>query len=288
MDQYPISSDDCLILLAIKNSRSLREAANLLDCDVSGLQRKVQKIADEQSFLVKVDRKWRLTETGLLLVGWTQETILSQKKLLNSNNVLRIASTSWLSERLLMPETSVLLTRLGKSFEIQYSIPERGFERALIEGDCDFVVVCHPPENPSIAHKQISTEKWTIAVSKTLAEKFFEKQKKIDVTDLLPLPFIRHHDLNPNTILPLDLQTEAKTLVSCDNLIGVRAALKSGLGWSFVPTTLIKEELLSGLILEVQSNEKMDRKVCLWWLRSSAQAKKNSSLMSKWVLDACS
>lgn len=276
MSQYTISPEDCLVLLAIRNSQTLREAARLMGSDPGGLLRKVQRIASEHDVLQKTQGKWRLTDKGLALVGWTQESILSQRKLLLSASVLRIASMSWLSERILIPETNSLKKQLGETTEVQYSVPNDDFENALTEGDCDFVVTCYPPENPIIAHKQLMPEKWSIAVSAGLGK------------DLSEIPLIRHTDLNPHALLPARFSEELKSSVSVDNLIGVRAALVSGLGWSLVPTALIKTEIRAGILIEIEGELKFERKICLWWLRSSSQSRKKSSLLAAWLQRACS
>lgn len=282
MDRYALSSDDCLVLLAIHKSRTLREAARLLGCDPGGLLRKVQRIAGEHDVLQKNHGRWQLTEKGCVLVGWTQETILTQKKLLHSEGMLRIASTSWFAERVLIPATTALRAQFHND-EIQYSALPGNFDAALVEGDCDFVVACHPPESPLVAHRRICPERWSLVVPASLLGR---RSRKISPADLSALPFVRHRDLNPAALLPFRDGVKIKTAISADNLIGIRAAVLSGLGWSYVPTALVRGEIEAGLIVEIEGEARSDRNVCLWWLRGSAPARR-AIAVDLWLRKTC-
>lgn len=286
MDKFLVSSDECLILIALRNSSSLREAARKLDCDPGGLLRKVQKIAAEQNVLMKNKGRWELNERGLALVGWAQENILSQKRILLSQNILRIAATTWFSERLLIP-TARTLHRQMKNISVQFTVPESGFENALLEGDCDFVIVCHPPENPAIAHRRICREEWALVVSESLFRKHFFGRKGVGLQSLLPLPFIQHKGMNPAAVLSLEAPPPCPYFASMDNLIGVRSALIHGSGWSFVPKILVKEEIVNGTLIALEHRIEMDRNVCLWWLRNSATAKQRISQIEDWISRSC-
>lgn len=282
MDRYALSSDDCLVLLAIRKSRTLREAARLLGCDPGGLLRKVQRIASEHDVLKKNQGRWQLTEKGCALVGWTQETILTQKQLLRSEGILRIASTSWFAERVLIPATTALRGQFQND-EIQYSVPPGSFDAALVEGDCDFVVACHPPESPLVAHRRICPERWSLIVPASLLGR---RSRKILPADLSSLPFVRHCDLNPAALIPFRNAVKIEAVISADNLIGIRAALLSGHGWSYVPTALVRREVEAGLVVEVEAEGRSDRNVCLWWLRGSAPARR-AIAVEQWLRKAC-
>jgi DNA-binding transcriptional LysR family regulator len=282
MERHLISTDDGQILLALRNAKTLRGAARLLNCDPGGLLRKVQRIASENEVLHKNKGRWELSEKGLALVAWMQESILSQKKILRSETRIRIAATMWFAERALIPKVP-LLKRMLKDAEFQFSVPDNGFEIALLEGDADFVVVCHPPENPAIAHKRIGLEKWSLVISQHLKKKHF-RNRKIKPADLETLPFIHHQNLNPDTIMPF--QTPQIFFSSMDNLIGVRAAILNGFGWSYVPATLVQDEIAQGLLVEIPNEATMDRHICLWSLRGSSRAKARLSQMESWLRES--
>lgn len=277
MDTFPISSDDCLVLVAVSQTTSLREAARELNCDAGGLLRKIQRIASDHQLLVKLQGKWQLTEAGIALVGWTRDNILTQKKILSSDVNIRIGSTMWFAEQVLIPALTDLKKFAPDVTKIQMSVPQKGFEKSLTDGDCDFVIVCHPPEDPQIAHKQLSKEAWSIIAPKKSGAKTMK--------DLSKLSFIRHNNLNPEVFFAGLVNTEESHL-TIDNLIGVRAAVLNGLGWSFIPTALIADDVTAGRLQEVPHEIEMDRKICVWWLRHGTQSGKKAQSICKWVQQA--
>ena len=132
MQLYPISPEDCLVLSAFSRSSSLREAARLLGCDPAGLQRKVQRIADDHACLRKVDGRWALTAKGQSLVAWADESVRSQTALLQSKSLLRLSSTAWVAEQLLIPALPALAKKFPDS-RFSFTVPDRGFERCPLQ-----------------------------------------------------------------------------------------------------------------------------------------------------------
>lgn len=283
MEKYPISPEDCLILLAVKESTSLREAARTLNCDPAGLLRKVQRLSKDYGLLQKIHGRWALTSQALPLVVWTQESILSQKKALRGERTLRIASTTWFAERVLIPHLNSF-TKSGDRTTFQFLVPDKNFEQTLMEGDCDFVVVCHPPENPAIGYKQILKEPWSVVVAPKLLS---QKRGTLLLQDLHKIPFVRHKDVNPMALFPEDLNLEMSASLTIDNLVGIRSAVIHGLGWSFVPTALVGEELAKGELKQIGDRYELDRKICLWWLRGSFEGQKNLRTITSWVRHSC-
>src|SRR3989338_9505030 len=97
MEKFTVSSDDCLILKAFHDSKTLREAATLLSCDPAGLARRVQYISTHFGFLQKVNNRWQVTSQGLDLVAWTETSIQSQKKILDRKSTRLNSSHSSIS-----------------------------------------------------------------------------------------------------------------------------------------------------------------------------------------------
>lgn len=274
ISSYPISPDDCLVLSAFARSSSLRDAARQLGCDPAGLQRKVQRIADDHACLRKMDGRWCLTAKGQSLVAWADESVRSQKALLQAKSLLRLSSTAWVAEQLLIPALPGLAKKFPES-RFSLTVPDRGFERELSEGGTDFVIVCHPPEDPAIAHKQVGKEEWAV-----IAPASWAKGRAPRFEELLHRPFIRHSGLNPDLVFQ-GFEREEEPFLSCDNLIGVRSAVLAGLGWSFVPKILVKEHA-SSLVFVPHALE-MDRKLCVWWLRSRSDSRKLSATVCAWA-----
>ena len=286
MEKFPIDPNDCLILKAFKDSKSLREAAHLLGCDPAGLARRVQTISSEHGFLQKIGNRWQVTPRGLDLVAWAENSILTQKKILLGKSSLRIASTMWFSEELLIPHLPKLLELLGSNTSVLLSVPQNNFELALVDGSVDFVIVCHPPENPEIEHRQIREEKWVI-----VAPSGWQKELKAKGSKALEIlkdrPFIRHTDINVDLFLQERMELK-ESGISINNLIGIRSAVCEGLGWSLVPRILVARYLEENRLIEVPYDIPVrDRNICIWWLRNRSDIKRQSGKFLTWIKESC-
>lgn len=283
MENFIISPDDCLILKAFKDSNSLREAATLLGCDPAGLTRRVQQISNQYGFLQKVNNRWQVTARGLDLVAWIDASMQSQKKILHSKSSLRIASTMWFSEELLIPKAPALLEIIGPNTGISFSVPNKSFELSLIDGSVDFVIVCHPPENPEIEHKQLIEEKWAV-IAPISWQKDLKNLKGQNLLELLrKRPFIRHSEMNHDLFIP-EMGELMESGISIDNLIGIRSAVHQGLGWSLVPRILVERFFKEAKLLDLPYDIPLrDRKVCIWWLRNRYEIKRQAVKVSSWL-----
>jgi DNA-binding transcriptional LysR family regulator len=283
MQKFTIAPEDCLILKAFKESKSLRDAARKLGSDPAGLTRKVQQISGQYGFLQKVNNRWIVTSRGMDMVAWVEDSIQSQQKLIASKKSLRIASTMWLSESQLIPRLRELRLVLGEDSLLSLSYPDEGFENSLLSGAVDFVIVCHPPAIPEIAHYQVATEKW-IAIAPPEWKKNIRPEKMREFLE--SKPFIRHADVNQDIFLPGFKIRESGFLI--DNVIGVRSAVCEGLGWSLAPEISVRREIQQGKLWEVPFDVSVrDRHVCLWWLRNRDEIKKVSRKVSLWLREAC-
>lgn len=286
MEKFPIRPEDCLILKALRDTKSLREAALLLGCDPAGLARRVQQISADHGFLQKVENRWVVTERGFDLIAWAESSIQGQKKILSAKSSLRIGTTMWFSEEVLIPQSSSAKDYLGDKIKISISVPGKGFEMSLIDGSVDFVVVCHPPENPEIEHRPVADEKWVI-----IAPKAWQKDLKLKDEELLEelktRNFIRHSEMNPDLFIP-GLSELCEADLTIDNLIGIRKAVGEELGWSLVPKILVQNHFKDQKIIELSYDIPIrDRKVCVWWLRNRVESKKTSGRLVAWVKSGC-
>lgn len=280
MDTFEIDPQACLILKALRDSASLREAAIRLGRDAAGLARAVQSISRETGLVQKVNNRWMVTPRGLDLIVWAEDSIASQRQILKNKSSLGIASTTWLAEQLLIPAAERLAKSLTPSRTVAFTVPDDGFETCLLEGRVDFVVVCHPPENPEIEHRQLSPEAWTVALHPSMKPKRSQNASTLEA--LAKHPFIVHRHLDLDQFLP-GVRTEPAAL-SFDNLVGVRAALRAGQGWSVVPRLLVKEDLETGRLDEIPNVIEMkDRKVCLWWLRNRRAVRAEAPKLASWL-----
>ncbi len=287
MNKFLISSDDCLILKAIKDSLSLRQAAQTLGRDPAGIARRIRFIADSYGVLTKNNNRWHLNGLGLELVSWVEASIQSQEKILTSRSSLRIASASWLAEEVLIPNVKQIKRRSPEIPRIDFFVPEKGFELSLIDGTVDFAVQCNPPERPEIAHRQVAGETWIVVVPDDWKREF-SSRRSCSFSNLMKRPFVRHSKINFDLILQnLDVE-HVETALVADNLVAVRSAIRSGLGWSIVPQMLVTKDLREGLCYRFPAQPIIpDRKICLWWKRGRKDIQKNLNHILGWVIDSC-
>jgi len=225
-----------------------------------------------------------LNEDGIKLVGWQEERIATQKKMLVGNSSVRIASTMWLAEEFLIPNLSDLKHKLGNDINFQLTTPDKDFETHLTEGACDFVIVCHPPEDPAIAHRSLFKEEWSVVAPASLKT----KGHKLSFNDLLKKSFVRHDKINPD-IFHLDAAALSKvTALTVNNLIANRSAVLHGLGWSIVPKILMLDLIKSKQVVVVEREIEMDRKMCVWWLRRRVDSKKLSTTICQFIQESYS
>ncbi len=214
-------------------------------------------------------------------MAWTESAIQSQNRFMSQKGSFRIASTMWFAEEILVPNLGLLLGSLGEEASVSISFPRRGFELSLLDGGLDYVVVCHPPESPEIAHKQIAKEKWVL-----VAPPSWGKVRSLE--DLKSRPFIRHSDINLDLFVP-GLNELTESGVRINHLVGIRSAVCAGLGWSLVPRILVARQLQNDSLKEVPCKLTInDRNICLWWLRSRYAARKYSSTFASWVKSSIS
>jgi DNA-binding transcriptional LysR family regulator len=288
MSNFPIDPDECVVLKAIRDSNSLREAAFLLNCDPAGLARRVQKISKQTGYLQKVSNHWRVTSRGLDLVIWVEESIEAQKKILAFKQTLRIASTTWFSEEVVVPNLNALKNSIGEGTSFSFTVPEISFEQSLTHGIVDFVIVCHAPENPEIEHRQITKEEWIVIVPPTWEKIFKDKKDDAAILDALSLkPLLRHSSLNLSSFMPIT-ERQLDFTASFDNLISIRACVREGLGWSIVPKLLVNRDLKDKKVIQLPYGlHVQDRKVCVWWLRNRDSIKQKANKLSSAVKEIC-
>lgn len=280
MKNFTVSPFDCLILKAFKDSRSLREAAQLLGCDPAGLARKAQSISSRDGLLQKVNNRWQVTKRGMDLVAWVESSMQHQEKVLSAKDGVRIGTTMWFAEEIIVPHLARLIALFEEKLTVSVTAPQGDFEMALIEGSVDYVIVCHPPESPEIEHRKIAEEKWVV-----IAPKSWRFKEKNILEALKKRPFIRHSSINLDLFLP-DASTLIESGIVIDHMIGIRSAVREGLGWSIVPKILV-DRAHKDHTLEILSEVPIpDRKICLWWLRNRYDIKRQSTKIGSWLKDA--
>lgn len=281
MLNFHIDPDYCLVIKALSEAGTLRGAAILLGTDPAHLTRKVQKISAQHDLIRKAGSKWILTESGRKLAQWVDESIVRQKVLLEQKPLLRVACYTWLAEQMLIPGFPRLNRITGNKMAWSFNVVADDLEKEIISGRTDYVITCHSPNDPLIAHKKFTPDPWYVVVPASWKKEIGKKKGEELIAYLQAKPFLRLANLNPDQTLGFAHKNQSELLI--EGIIGVRAAVISGLGWSCLPgfsliTAFKNEEVLK---LDLPSATKGDLSV--WWLRSRKDAQDNVKALSKWV-----
>jgi DNA-binding transcriptional LysR family regulator len=283
MGSFPVSSEDCLIVRAFRDGASLREAARALACDPSALVRKVQRISAEHDLIQKINGRWAVTAKGMALVRWTEESILSQQAAMNARPRVRITTTTWLSERLVVPRLPELARITRGGYDWLITTPSGGMDEEILGGKCDFALSCFPPLDPAIAYKRVARENWVIVVPGAWKRAVRELSASTAAEFLVAKPFIQHSHLSPDSILG-SVQAKQIGSVQLDHLIGVRAAVMSGLGWSCVPRLLVSQELEHGSLETLDFlPTRIEANLFLLWFRERKDLRELAKQICEWV-----
>lgn len=281
MINFPVPPEYCLIVKALRETSSLREAAVLLDIDPAHLSRKLQKISEEHDFIQKVSNKWTLTEAGNRLAQWVDESIIRQQVLLEEKPVLKIASFTWLAEQMLIPGYKKLNQETNNKFSWRFSIVASDLEQELITGKADYVITCHAPNDPLIAHKVFNPDPWIVVIPASW-EKELKKSEDI-LSYLQTKPYLRLTTLNPEQVLGFTPQVISDFMV--DGVIGIRSAVINDLGWSCLPTYSLTEGLKNKQLIKVNLESSTKGQLSIWWLRSRKDSLTQIRSLSKWLKD---
>ncbi|MBL7542870.1 MAG: substrate-binding domain-containing protein [Bdellovibrionaceae bacterium] len=284
MDKYLIPPEEGVLLLAFKKNSTIREAAQVLGCDPGGLLRKIHRMAAAYGVLEKIRGRWQLTQKGAQLIVWIEDSMRSQKKLLQATPPIRLATTMWLSEQVIIP----YLAQLKSESPVAIATPMKSLEQEMILGQSDFVIACHPPHDPLIAHKKILKEDYSIIMPRSWQREIKNKSETQFLEMLAKRPYIRHDYLNPDVFLDYFANRKIECEITVDHLIGVRAAVVSELGWSCVPRLLVKDALETNRLIERKLQVRQSEShLCLWWRRNQRDSKKMVESLTEWLKIAC-
>lgn len=283
MSKFLIDTEYCVILKALHETNSLREAAILLEMDAGHLTRKIQTLPDAERLVQKVGNKWVLTETGKRMALWVDEAINTQKELLEEKPVLRIACFTWLAEQMLIPGYSKLKNIAQNRYGWSINIAGGNLEQEIVSGRAEFAITCHSPNDPLIAHKKFHPDPWLIVVPEAW-RKEVAKLKGAELTTYLhQKSFIRLSSTDPEHVLGFTPKKNSELL--SDGVIGVRTAVVSGLGWSCLPSYSLTESLKSKKIISLDLASETKGDLSVWWLRSRKNSPEQVKMISRWVTE---
>lgn len=281
MYNFLVPPEYCLILKALSDTPSLREAAKILEIDPGALARKIQKMSGDYGLAYKVDNRWVATQEGKKLVQWVDESIAIQKSILGLKPNYRISSYTWLAEQLLIPHFRDLNVQTQNSCHWSYQLVTGSLEDEVINSRTDYVIACQPPYDPGIASKRIAPDPWCIVIPPEWRNDFSNLDEASCFALLQTKPFVRVNGVDPEDLLDFIPSQIAELHV--DGIIGVRSAVASGLGWSCLPQLALYSDLRAGKSVRLPFPLKKRNDITLWWSRSRKDLAAQVSEVKAWL-----
>lgn len=257
--KFELSSTECEIIYQFERNQSLEELAAKLGKDISVVSRNIKSIAEKSNVFEKRNGRWVLTDNGLALNKWTEESIYSQRLVLNQQKNITIASPREFATRILMPEIS----GFTKNDETTVSIvsSDNGIENLLLSGQADFGFDCGRPNDPLIAFKSVAKESFALVASKEYIKKNKVKHKS-DLSDLDYLHFTRS-----SLFIMGNDSGNKRSFGTFSDISTLREACKLGLGWSILPYYTIVNELKEGTLKIIPGHSSKHMLFGVWWVR---------------------
>jgi nicotinamidase-related amidase len=111
--KFPLTSEQCELLVAFESALSLADLAKAMHKDVSVISRNLQ-VLGETGVLQKNGIKWVLTALGRQVNHWTRTVAVSQTKIFNQQTTARFLKSNMPS---ISAETALILVGVQNGFE---------------------------------------------------------------------------------------------------------------------------------------------------------------------------
>ena len=193
----------------------------------------------------------------------------------------RIAAFSWLAEEMLIPNFNKLDSRLNLQYEWSYKILLSDLEQELIQSRSDYVVSGYAPNDPSVAYKKISSYPWVVVIPAAWKKQIMGLSHEKLILFLQTKPYIRMTSLSSEKVI--NFKPKNISNLSLDGVVGVRAAVFTGLGWSHVPAMSIKSHINENKVAALKLPTILKDEVSLWWLRSRKDTSTHVKTLTKWI-----
>ena len=284
--QYQIDPQDCLLLYAIHQSGSIKNASLLLKKDPSVILKRVQKISQETSLIEKMNGTWSLTEKGKKLALWAKEMQLSQTNVLEAPSLLRLGAVSFFIERVLCPQlTKAPFKEISQSHTLEVLCPPEGLEASILKGTVDIAFACGRPNDPQIGFKKVCDERWSVVCSPKMLQKIEAKRPEDRFRLLLEQPFLRHKALVPEDMLKIE-RNKIKTILTFDTVGALRSSAINGQGWTLLPMASVYDELQDKRLVDLSGSLQLNLKkdfLGIWWLKENKSVKDHIAPLLKWL-----
>jgi len=276
--QFPLSSDDCELLLEFELYPSLIELAAKMQRDHSIIARAIKRLSERFPVVEKKNGKWVITELGRRINESSRVALMNQISTLNEQSSIKLGTNREFSSTILVSDFQVLRD-IFQNMQISISTYEKGVEKALIDGKIDIGLDCDRPYSPEISYKLVIDEPILAVASKNFIKYF---KNEINLGKYTELPHLFCDRLHPDKILS---SSENQLLVeACFNdITTTKVVCIQGIGWALLPAYTIKNELHSGKLVQIDPQIFGKSKYGVWWLRSRPQLKASCEKLIQWL-----
>lgn len=263
MATFPISSDDCELLLLFAEHKSLDKMSNALNRDASVVSRQLKSLALRTQALEKIEGRWHVSKLGERLLLWSKNAIEDQKSSLKGKMNIRIATTREFAARILVPEIRKLVGDRDLTVSILSS--DEGVENLLLSGKADLGFDCGRPNDPTIAFKKMVKESFVCVAT----PKFISKHKINSYQDLnmdYCLKFVR------TEVSLLELETEQGSYFGTfSDIASQRQAALMDYGWAIIPYYAVAAEISKKDLFVIAGKKFEEENYGVWWMRSKSK-----------------
>lgn len=282
---FPLNSEQCEMLLQLKNQGSVQKLAEFLKRDVSAVNRQLQKIASISDLLEKQQGRWRVSKHGDQMVEWAREAILSQRQILNERSEICIVTTREFAARVLAPQLPKIREE-NEQIHFVILTSEDGVESLLLNGRADLGLDCGRPQDPLIRYRPVQPEPFSVVATPDFISqhKISKKNGRVEMRKyLLELPYLQY--LRPHQGRSLDTDDAPNDIVgSFNDLATIRSACCAGLGWAIVPSYTVRDEIRSGNLNVINCGlEPPAEKFGVWWVREHRAMQSWATRMTDWL-----
>ena len=275
---FGLTSEMCELLVAFEGANSLTDLASITRRDVSVVSRQLQRIAPIAPVLEKQQGRWRLSPLGRKISHWTQEAAATQRRILQKQTVLRIASTREFAARKLAPGLADLIA--GESqLSVSVISSEEGVERVLLDGRADLGFDCGSPLDPSVRFKTVCDEAFVIVA----APAFLKRHRVRAPNAFIALPHLQYQRASASRLLQLSYDVP-NIFASFNDIAGIRAAAVAGLGWAVLPAYAVRDEIRDRRLRALPGWTIRNERFGVWWMRDRADLTSWVARASAWLV----
>jgi len=242
VSSFPLSSDDATLLLMLKRFRTLEGIAKNYQRDTSVISRRFKDISFKAAVLVKEEGQWKLTDLGLEMANWAQESIQQQQAIMSQKQLIRIATTRQFAALKLAPSLASILD-LTK-YRVELLTTDEGVESLLLSDKADIALDCGAPYSPDIAFKSVAKEDMGIVCTKQSLKLSGRPENYI------------HYERNSLNLYFEITQSLQHPFITCNDISSIKSLILAHQGWSILPFYTV-DELVRGKKLIWQSHSKI-------------------------------